>query len=91
MARIAFQLTMFGIQKRPGNINLFIGLQRSQGSPSSFARDLLGRGRFAFNFLDFPSQPDEPLDIGVTLDTFIFAYGFSGGQGFIRKGRDSQK
>ena len=91
MARIAFQLTMFGIQKRLGNINFFIGLQRSQGSPSSFARDLLGRGRFSFDFLAFPSQPDEPLDIGVALDTFIFAYGVSGGQGLIRKGQDPEK
>lgn len=88
MARIAFQLTMFGIQKRLGNINFFIGLQRSQGPASSLARDLPGRGRLSFDFLDFPSQPDEPLDIGMALDTFIFGYGISGGQGVIQKGRD---
>jgi len=81
MTGFTSQTAVFGIQKCRGNINFFIGLQRSQRTSSPFALYLRRLGRFPLDFLDFPSQPNEALDVGVAFDAFTFAGKIGAGRG----------
>lgn len=48
-------LSVIGIKKSRGHINLFIGLQRSQRPPSALARIFRRQLWFTADFLDFPA------------------------------------
>jgi len=79
MTGFTSQAAVFGVQECRGNVNFFVGLQRSQRAASPFTLCFRRFGRFPLYFLDFPSQPNETLDVGVASDAFAVHKGIVGG------------
>ena len=80
MAVDAGDLPVICFQKSLRHINLLVRLQRSQRPPSALALVFRRQLGFAADFLDFPAQANELLDIGVALHA-LAGRQFPAGQG----------